>query len=131
MVLATVTGALMTMACGTTASGAAERAPACTAEGTGLLSPAMDSAAACARFSASLDTAVAQGGGSPQASKGLAVKLSFRRPGIATALVSMTDPGATPREFDANVAVSDRPLAPQDIERLAADVARRLLDLHD
>lgn len=130
-VLATVAGALMTMACGTTASDAAGQVAACSAQGSERLSPPIDAAAACARFSAALDAALAQAGASAHARDGMAVRLAFRAPGIATALVSIAQPGAPAREFDANLAVSDRPLAPQDIEHLATDVARRLLDLHD
>jgi len=96
----------------------------CTAQGAELFQPALADDEACAAFAAALDALLAQAGPGPAAREGIAVALRFTRTGVACADVSRDGEAL----FDASVATMDRPMEPAMIERLAAQVARLLLE---
>ncbi|MCB2067089.1 MAG: hypothetical protein KDE15_10680 [Erythrobacter sp.] len=104
---------------------AAPQLPACQATGSEYLAPALDNAAACARFLAALDAALADLGSSPAARAGLSVALTFSRNGFGRADLSRD--GGAESLGRMGVASMDRPLDTAAIDRLAAVVARSLV----
>lgn len=93
-------------------------AAGCSFSGGKLLTPPLSDAAACARFMAAIAPAGAV----------RAVSLKLLPQGVASAAVTHTHAGET-RHDTFELAVSDRPLAPQDLDKLAADVVAGLARL--
>lgn len=93
-------------------------AAGCSVSGAKLLAPPLSDRAACARFMAAIAPA-----GAVQA-----VSLKLLPQGVASAAVTHTRAGQT-RHDTFELAVSDRPLAPQDLDKLAADVVAGLAQL--
>jgi hypothetical protein len=91
------------------------QAGACTVSGAKFIQPGLDDAAICARFMAAVGPV----------SGVQAVALAFLPQGVASAQISHTRAGqAQQQSFE--LAVSDRSLAPSDLDRLAADVVAGL-----
>lgn len=102
-----------------------ERERACNAGGAGNLSPVMTGGQACARFARALEEAISsQSRGDGRTSRA-AIELSFSRNGVARAQVRHHTAAGGP--FTVAVAISDKALGPAAIDRLASEVAIKLL----
>lgn len=100
----------------------------CTATGAKLFTPAMTAADACARFVQALSGAMRApaalvAAGAPPAN-GLVVELRFLPRGMASAKATRLRAGRGQALPFYELAVSDRPFAPRDIDRLATSVAQ-------
>lgn len=119
-----ILGVASALASGETMAGTRATPIQCSVQGEKLLKP-LTADAICQRFV----TAYARASGAP-ASKvpaapadGLVIALRFLPQGVATAELTRMRGGKASPAVSFNLAVSDRPFAAQDIDRLAAEAA--------
>lgn len=98
----------------------------CTSEGGDLLQRPLEGEWLCARFISAFNNAMDAAGMGPASVTGLDFSLRFTRNGVGRAEVRL--PGEEALWFDASIAVSDRPLARTDVDRLAELVASQLVE---
>jgi hypothetical protein len=118
-----LTGILLMMATGCTASQAPSLLQACRVEGDTKLLPDMTKAEICVRFLATMDATLTTMAERPNSRAGWQFVLRFAPPGEAIAIMSHSD---VTHPIDIQISVSDRPLGSYVIDQLGDAAARRI-----